>query len=453
MKKTLFIAVSLVLLATSCEKLLDVRPDDKLYTEDALKTEDDFQLLLNSCYDVMANTYHGRSQHLSELLSDNLAQPVNNQDLTSIYNRDQSFFNGEVGGMFAQPYIATYRANTLMDELPKNSSLSDDFKKRVEAECRFIRAYGYFDLIRKFAQPYGYTPDNNHPGVVLRLSATSDPLPRATVGEVYDAIIEDLNFAADNLPDENSIYADTYAAHALLAKVYFSMNDFENAVTHSDAVINSGFYQLDPEDDRYSVAISSETVFGILSTDIDRRSGELKGKYNTNSNPTLGPSRELYEIVVSDSNDTRNRFFEVLNEGKENEFIGYNRFNGEYFSIPLLHMTELKLLRAEALLESGNTDAARNDLNDILSRAYGGNSDYLLGSGAAKATILESIQLQKRIELFAEGERIHDLKRRGVRGENITIRGAAWDCNGSVIQFPNGEGTSKVFEFNETGGC
>ena len=85
MKKLKYILPAFVLLfmTQSCDDMLVFPDDEQLLAEDALNTPDDLQRLLNSCYDVFANTYNGRTQVIAELLSDNLQEPPNNNNLSA----------------------------------------------------------------------------------------------------------------------------------------------------------------------------------------------------------------------------------------------------------------------------------------------------------------------------------------------------------------------------------
>ena len=87
MKKIFYLSLAILSLGLfSCEKMLNYPPDGAILAEDALKTPDDAQRLLNSCYDVMANVFDGSYQNLAELLSNNLADP-NGLDFQSVYNK------------------------------------------------------------------------------------------------------------------------------------------------------------------------------------------------------------------------------------------------------------------------------------------------------------------------------------------------------------------------------
>lgn len=445
-----------------CEDYLDVDPVGNTLTQDeALQTPQDYENILNSCYDVIANYKNGRLQVLNDLLSDDLDAPNASSDYNEVYNRNMLFFNGTIGGVYGEPYIAIMRANSLIDALSNGSAGVDDARKQVmEAECRFIRALGHFDVVTGWAQPYGFSGNNEHPGIAIRTSVDIQSLPpRESVGVAYAQIISDLEFAKDNLPNDNGSYASKYAAEALLAKVYFQMNDHATAKSYADAVINSGVFSLDPGNsdtlNRFREGdVSSEAIFWTVSQDNDQRSGAFTGNYRTDlgNEPTLRVSQELYALFGTDTADQRSSWLTVFNEGAANEYIGLNKFNRQYFSVPVLHLTDLHLLRAEcAALIGTDLTVAINDVNALLERAFGDNSRNL-GANASAQIVLDEIHKQRRIEMVGEGNRIQQQKRRGASGEAIIIRNAPWDCNGMVLQFPISEQTD-IFPLNQTGGC
>ena len=135
-----------------------------------------------------------------------------------------------------------YRANTLLEEVADLEGATPATVQRIQAEAKFIRALCHFHVVRIWAKPYGSTTNNDHLGIPLKLSADQTPQMRATVAQVYDAIVSDLEDAEMDLPVTNGIFANQMAAKALLAKVYLEMGDFANAKLKSGEVINSGTY-------------------------------------------------------------------------------------------------------------------------------------------------------------------------------------------------------------------
>ena len=447
----------------SCQKFLDVEPEGVILESEALQNPEDVQRLLNSAYDVTANYFNGRIQNLSELLGDNLATPLNNNDYQEVYNRNVLFFNGTVGGVYADPYIAIFRANLLIEKAGEVPGMDANTLTRTLAEAKFLRALGHFSLVTLWGQPYGYTSDNSHAGVVLKTNTEVGLLPRSSVGAVYVEIIADLQDAIQNLPDVNGPYATSWAAKALLARVYFQQNQYANAANMASDVIDNGPFQLDTNIDRFvesSQGIASpEAIFYTVSynngSQQDIRSGGFTGNYRSdnNPNPTLRAANEFYTTYAADTADKRIKaFFEVKNQGAENEFVAVTKFNKNYFNVPILHVTELKLMRAECYaINNVNLSVAIQDINDIRDRAYGVGVNAL--PPTATAQDIEAAALyERRIELFAEGNRTQDLKRLGAFGQPIVIRGADWNCDGMVLQFPINE-KSAVFELNPQGGC
>ena len=119
----------------------------------------------------------------------------------------------------------------------------------------------------------------------------------------------------------------------------------------------------------------------------------------------------------------------------------------------MLHLTQMHLIRAEALAKSGgDLTTATADINAIITRAYTDNSK-LVASGASAQQIIDATRAQRRIELLFQGDRTPEIKRLGaVESQNIFVRGHRWDCQGFLLQFPITEKTT-IFEINPTGGC
>ena len=301
------------LLSSSCEKILEfgANTDNQIPADSAVTNIVEAQELLVSVYDVGANAMNGRFQNISEVMADNIADPTGlHGEYAQIYRWTSSFFNGSFGGEYRDAYIAIYRANTLLEEVADLPDATQAEVDRISAEARFIRALNHYQVVRVWAMPYGYTSDNSHLGIPLKISADQTPQMRATVADVYAQIIADLEYAEDNLPADNGIFANQYAAKALLAKVYLEMGDFTNAKAYADEVINSGNYSLQADvRDRFAdhpnAALPSEFIFTFVSTNeitptdtlVDERGTGFTWHYRSddpNANPALKASADLY---------------------------------------------------------------------------------------------------------------------------------------------------------------
>jgi starch-binding outer membrane protein, SusD/RagB family len=118
---------------------------------------------------------------------------------------------------------AIYRINLLLNQLPRNTDMTDEEKLQVIAQARFLRAHFYFFLKRTF---------NNIPWIDE--TATDNRVPNTvdndgvTFVNVWPQICEDMDFARKNLPPTqadlgrpNKWAADCYYAKFLIWRANF----------------------------------------------------------------------------------------------------------------------------------------------------------------------------------------------------------------------------------------
>ncbi len=449
-----FFAISV----NSCTKFLDVEPEGVILEEDALQTPRDLQLLLNSCYDVLssANFMGGRYQNLAELLGDSYDGRFLTGDLLAVFSRNTTIFNSEARSTYLEAYLLNYRVNVLLESVDLIAGLDAGEKDRIVAEARFLRSVAMFELIRLYAQPFGYTADNSHTGIVIRTQTGIEPQPRNTVAEGYDLILSGMQAAENVLPTSNGGYATSWAVKGYLAKVYFQMNDFQNAFDYADEVISNGGFTMDPNImGRFDAVPTSEAIFNLVSTGtFDNSASYYQSTWRSDGNlPTGRFNSSLYGLATDSTEGTDLRgenWYSVTALPTGEELYLSTRFNaGNFLNVPIVHLTELMLIRAEAAAELGNSAVAEADLNAIRARA--GLNPIV---GLPQVSLIQAIRAERRLELVCEGARFHDLRRQGALGENVTISGAPWDCPGMIIQLPDQAvaGTPGI-ELNPEGGC
>jgi hypothetical protein len=83
-------------------------------------------------------------------------------------------------------YVLIQRANVIIDHASKAKEASDAVIKRVVAEARYLRAFGYFNLVRIFGEV---------PLVVSETLTFDYGLPRSSIKDVYNQILEDLDLS------------------------------------------------------------------------------------------------------------------------------------------------------------------------------------------------------------------------------------------------------------------
>lgn len=457
MKKTLkfgkYIAVvfGLSILGTSCEKMIETPPPNEILVEDAIKNTQDLQMLLNGSYNEVANSFGGFYQTMAELMSDNLALP-NNNDYREIYNHNVLFFNTTSGAFYSQLYRAIFRANFVQEHMNDAKDLTEEDSKRISGEVAFIRALCHFTAVRMYAQPWGYTSDNSHDGIAVVRSVVTTPQKRESVATAYAAIEDDLNTAIANLPESNNGYATKWAAKALMAQVAFQKGDYTVAAKESNDVISSGLFTLSDTVNVFTTSSASEHIYSVISYGVnDQRSGSYTSNFAAGV-PACQMDKALYASLENKTTDKRLMLLNVVNKGAQNEFIRTNMFNQPYFDVPVLHLKQMLLIRAESNAILG-TDYAQavSDINTIINKAY--TTPVVLDGNATPAEILARIRSERRVELMFQGDRIHEVKRLGaIEKERMFIRGHEWNCKGMLMQFPITEKTD-IFNINPTGGC
>jgi starch-binding outer membrane protein, SusD/RagB family len=459
MKKVIYIIIagSISFGTPSCKKFLDRTPVNQVTEEQALTNETDLQALMNGAYsDYINKVYNGKTQWVEDLLGDQSIGTLYSGDDGEIYKRKTSIFGDYKNGLYTDIYRPAYVGNKVLANLSKAGS----GKEAIEGQAYFLRAVTHFDAVRLWAQPWGFTADNSHPGIVLRLTADVTAGERSTVKAVYESIIADLKNAETLLGDAVVLgSANKWAAKALLARVYFQQNDFPNAFAYADQVIKSNKFQLDAlYANRFSIGLSKEIIFGFkyVANNIDP-GGELRTRYR--SDVTFSPQSQFnitnaFYAAATTAGDVRGAawYSNTLRPG----FNVLTKYNKNNFDVEMIGYTEIKLIRAEAGAETGATNLpiAIADINDILTRAYGGTSKNLAVNAPA-ATVITTARRERELELVGEGNRVQEIKRIGARtGLNIDRRGARWNCPGFILQFPISEqAANAAFPMNQEGGC
>ncbi|GAB3844002.1 RagB/SusD family nutrient uptake outer membrane protein [Hymenobacter terrigena] len=217
----LFLSLACAVALSGCEKDLDQLPISNGSVPDFYKSAGDFDQAMTSVYSTLRG-YPDREVYLSEVRSDNIyaSSAVGGRDWDPINNFSTLLnINAIVADAWASDYAAIYRANVMLDQLAANGSVVPAaLRTRYEGEAKFIRAFMYFDLVRKF----GKVPVIEH-AILPREVAQ---IPRAEVAKVYELIIKDLGTAIANLPTSytgaNVGRVTVGAAKGILALVYLT---------------------------------------------------------------------------------------------------------------------------------------------------------------------------------------------------------------------------------------
>jgi hypothetical protein len=411
-------AAFVILLATGCEKRLDILPYQSITADKALETEGDVNVTLIGAYDGAQNaaTYGGEIMVLNDLIgnSANINFTGTFAGLTDAYQTLMTANNSFAAGTWISAYNTINRCNNVLSAVDKITS-SPAKKSSVEGQALFLRASMYFELVRLYAKAIGDGDASSNPGVPLVLTKTesvsnADYLPRASVKAVYDQVVADLTKAESLLPATNTIYATKWAAAAQLSRVHLMLKNYAAAgdaanrvIAGSGKTLNPDFTKLwftfinnggaNPAEYIFSMTVTAQDGTNSLNTYFGRNVG-IAGTAGRSDCKIKAAHIALYE-----NGDARKAFF-TLSGGNNYTRKHLDRFG----NVPVIRLAEMYLTRAEANFRN-NTSVGATPLSDVnLIRAR-------VGLPALNAVTLDDITKERYLELAFEGHNLPEAKR------------------------------------------
>jgi len=286
----------------SADKLLDVTSPTTVSDETFWTQENDAILTLNGTYSALPDWFEvighdgltdngavNRQFDSRYVFSDGTADPL------SAYGRErwQRWFPGVA------------RANILLgniDRIPAGK-IDPSRKARYIAEAKFLRAVLYLQLVATYGPvPMPLTPLTD---------AESRELTNATVPQLYDQIIKDLDEAAAVLPVSytgNDIgRATKYAALSYKARAALYAGRFQIAADAAKQVIDANVYSLHPNYGDlflYAGETSPERIFTHNYAKTTQASGQNNnifgeyGPYTNSASATVVPIRQLVDSYL-----------------------------------------------------------------------------------------------------------------------------------------------------------
>ncbi|MFD2514875.1 RagB/SusD family nutrient uptake outer membrane protein [Pontibacter locisalis] len=414
-------ALSMLSVFASCDDKLDIDPQQSIGSDVALSTPNGVQTALIGAYErLQGGQLYGTNMNLvSELLAASGAELQWSGTFLGyrqLFSKNMVADNSEA----TRTWIRAYETINIANNVIANVGVFEDeaVRDRVLGEALYIRGILYFELARFYALPWsaGNTTTNLAVPLVLKptQSITSeDNVNRATVAEVYAQVIEDLNRAKTLLPESNGTRANTYVASAYLARVYMQQadannnadEDYDKALAEADRVIKSGKYSLvqNYEEAFNNSANISEYVFAIQQN-AQSNAGSANDGLATFYADFNGIGRGDVDIVPSfvnnlfAANDERREVFYVDGGG----ILRNGKYLDPFANIPVIRLSEMLLIRAEAAVRNGDLVQALADINRIRERA---------DLAPLLVVTLNDILQERKRELVFEGNALHEAKR------------------------------------------
>lgn len=405
--KSASIISTLILLMTlfqSCGKeWLEAKPDKSLIVPNSIE---DYQLLIDNSSLFNVN----QSVGMGEIGAGDFYVPFagweslfNTQEKSAyIWASTESFYGGEQGLDWVNGYRRILNANIIIEGIGKVRSISNEqhIWNNVKGGALFFRAFDFFNLAQEYCIGYDIRTADTDLGLPLRLEYDVNiKVKRSSIKQTYDRIVADLLIAADLLETRPAFKTrpSKEAAYALLARVYLTMEKYQEAGYYADLALQIQSELLDYK----TLDKNSSFPFERFNTEVIFHSVFTYGIFNTSR---LIVQSELYESYSKD--DYRKELFFVENirgmTFKGNYSGDKNLFGG-------LATDELFLIRAEASVRNNKLELALADLNHLRRNRWKINYRDLGGDNPER--ILRLILEERKRELLFRGIRWTDLRR------------------------------------------
>lgn len=375
--------VVLVVTLYACKKELSTLPKNAKVDANTILDQGTAQIALNGAYYRFANatiTKTGWQDHENRpamlagymgMYSSILAEEENRNDRVAI-------------NYWTEAYVLLNATNGVIKGVTdlSDAKFTGTRKKEILAEARFLRAYAHFKLLSFYGE--WHKPQSTL-GALLRdeLSTLSNiPKMRSTVKESYDFILSDLDDVIANAPTTAvSHYASKWAGMALKMRVLMCRGaaaDYGTIISLANTLINTSPYKLEPvvQDIFHKNGLSSkEVILGIKpQANQERETYSRSAQYWPGASSLYVAKNPLKELYANDPRQSwmigtarpRAGYFFFTKYMKENGVS--SALTESYYA---LRLTEVYLLKAEAIVRSGGLLKDAKDVVHIIQERAG----------------------------------------------------------------------------------
>ena len=483
MKKTAYLII-FALLSAACSKMLEIPQHGVLDTDTYYKTDADAAAAVTAVYEALAGgapgTGQGTGLYTLELtygwingyLSDEYwtAYNARSEGLDNLVEYSFDANHSEILNHYMNLYNVVGKCNLVIENLKGDTA----FQRQAIAEAKVVRAWMYFELTTLWGTP----------PIVDHVMSASEPAPtNATQEELWAFMEKDLKDAIESgaltqkssVGDRTNYRITKQYAQAWLGKVYLWQKKYDEAAAVLEEVVapdkrlyalttgNYGdIYGLENEngpesmfetnrilDTPYTPTSFFPTFFGLC---IYTRGMTFTDETNPLGLPKIcfggfAPRGSVYKAFEDEANaesgpDARYRIDQTI---KTYQFMkdagypiadaavefseGYFQWKGRYLAnqmdpetmvpchrnIRWMRFAEVLLMAAEANCLKPSPDQAKADtyLNEVRSRV----------KMSPKTCTLETIQNERRLELFGDFIRYKDLQRWGIAKDVLKDQG------------------------------
>lgn len=416
MKKVIISILTAVALS-GCNDFIDLKPID-FPTEETFYTDvKGLEGAIIGIYDELQSNdqYGSKFMTLMEVRGDNVKNDNSGASGGITYQIEvftETPANSNLSGAWLSLYKTIYRCNLVLQNV-KNVQMTEEQRDRITGQASFVRALCYFNLVRL----WGEVP------VITKTQTVAEARgnKRSPVSDVYEQIIDDLT-AAKKLPEvwveSERGRATSYAAHALLAKVYLYQKKYQEVVdeltsmvTDINAKRNLSLVPM-PQTFPNNLKTSKDIIFAVqyLKGGVGE-SAHQNNRYRNNDN---GNVISLEQTEFESNDDNRKALVAPTGSGKRpGKFDAPATNNETSADFPVMRCAEVMLMYAEALNEL--SDAPEQEALDALNavRINANLAGKTLTELSTKDAFRRAVYKERRLELALECDRWFDIVRTG----------------------------------------
>lgn len=447
-KKYMAVALSALLLTGCTKDLLDQNPLDALSPSTFYENEDQCKMGLMGVYSTLTPIATPNFWYQLDFMSDNNYCQDSWQGSKEFGEWVHNSSSWAASARWTQNYRTIVKANMLIENL-EVAKASEEVKKQMTAEAKFLRAYSYADLITFFGDV---------PLILKTQTIEESQVARTPKAEVLDQVLKDLDEVAGVLPLKqaggNVGRATKGAALALKARTLLYNEKWAEAAEAAKKVMDLGEYSLFPSyaglfeeanennqevifDIQYiktlqsmpwPTAGTSFTEWPTPNVTVDA----IESFYMSNGQPITSPTSGYDEqnpyvnrdprlaatVVLPGSSYGSILFIPAKDQvpcgARPRKYADIGSSDPGNYSINtiVLRYADILLFRAEALIESGNTGSEVYALIDQVRQRVGmPKVEDVEGSNLSKEQLREVLRHERRVEFMIEGTRYIDMLR------------------------------------------
>ena len=365
---TVLLMLGMTMALSSCDDYLNIEPKGKRIP----KALADYEAFLRYEYGMHRMPVTQANYLLNDLyLTNSYASyyPMYKANYNWEEETDRAYWNSGDELTYYVSYGAINTCNLILEDVPSATDGTDAEKAEVMAYAKVLRAMNYFNLANYYASTYEASSAASKLSVPLITSSLQDAeYHQATIREIYEFILNDLNEAVDKLPDMGNtiLHPGKGAAYAMLARTCLQMMDYDKALEYAEKAlaINSelvdwvAFYEENKEQiDEQDVYPSLETPLGFDCVE------NYNFNYGTNAYAsTIGRIPVARAAGFEDGDVYFLSNWKLRTQGTETFYQGMTNGN---INEGGMRTVEQYLIKAECLARKGQLSEAMDVLNHV----------------------------------------------------------------------------------------